>query len=348
MPMELTTVSDDEVVLFDGPVAHDYRGLTSGEEHRIEGLVVRTLRAPGGARLATVATVNDVHFGETTCGVLDGVDLGPPLRVEPGEEPYPELMNRGAVIEIAAADPDVVVAKGDLTSTGSAREYAAFLDMYREAFGDRLIVTRGNHDNPGPEGAAGGVPASPAVQEVSLPGVTVAVLDTSRPGWIGGHVSTEQAAWLDELAVRADRPVLVFGHHPAGGPDIERLWPGPPYANALGPNSTGRMVDVVNRRPAIVGYFAGHTHRNKVRYRTDTGRFPWVEVACVKDFPGTWAEYRVFEGGILQVHRRVHAVRAAAEWSERCRALFGGWYPSYAFGELEDRCFEIALRERGP
>ena len=32
---------------------------------------------------------------------------------------------------------------------------------------------------------------------------------------------------------------------------------------------------------------------------------PFVEVACVKDYPGSWAEYRVFEGGVLQVHRRI-------------------------------------------
>jgi hypothetical protein len=183
---------------------------------------------------------------------------------------------------------------------------------------------------------------------VALPGVVLAVLDTSRPGWVGGHVSTEQAAWLDELATRVDRPVLVFGHHPCGGPDIERLLPGPPGANSLGPNSTARLSAVVNRRPAILGYFAGHTHRNKVRLRSETGPFPWVEVACVKDFPGTWAEYRVFEGGILQVHRRVHLAPAAVAWSERCRSLFGGWYPAYAFGELQDRCFEIPLRERRP
>jgi hypothetical protein len=345
--LELTTVADDEVVVFDGPTAHHYRGLKPGSEQRVGDLLVQTLPRPGGERLATVATVNDVHFGETTCGLLDGMDLGPPLRSEPGEPPYPEVMNRAASGEIAAAGPDAVVAKGDLTSTGSVAEYASFMAVYGAAFGDRLVVTRGNHDNPGARPAGDRVPAPPAVQEVALAGVCLAVLDTSRPGWVGGHVSVEQADWLDELAARSDRPVLVFGHHPGGGADIDSLFPAPVGTNSLGPNSTARLAEVVNRRPAIVGYFAGHTHRNKVRHLPATGAFPWVEVACVKDFPGTWAEYRVFEGGILQVHRRIHSVPGAVEWSERCRSLFGGWYPAYAFGELEDRCFEIALRERG-
>ena len=37
---------------------------------------------------------------------------------------------------------------------------------------------------------------------------------------------------------------------------------------------------------------------------------PFVEVACVKDYPGAWAEYRVYEGGYTQVVRRVAAPAA--------------------------------------
>ena len=73
---------------------------------------------------------------------------------------------------------------------------------------------------------------------------------------------------------------------------------------------------------------------------------PSIEVGCVKDFPGTWAEYRVFEGGILQVVHRISAPDAL-RWSERCRYLysdFGIDYQSYAMGELGHRCFEIGLR----
>jgi 3',5'-cyclic-AMP phosphodiesterase len=91
-----------------------------------------------------------------------------------------------------------------------------------------------------------------------------------------------------------------------------------------------------------VGYFAGHTHRNRVRRFAETGDVPWVEVACVKDFPGTWAEYRVFEGGILQINHRISTAEALA-WSERCRAMVHGYYPTYAFGQVSDRCFPITF-----
>jgi hypothetical protein len=68
-----------------------------------------------------------------------------------------------------------------------------------------------------------------------------------------------------------------------------------------------------------------------------------VEVACVKDYPGSWAEYRVFEGGVLQVHRRI-STPEALDWTERTRVMFGGLYPDYAFGSLADRCFAITPR----
>ena len=73
---------------------------------------------------------------------------------------------------------------------------------------------------------------------------------------------------------------------------------------------------------------------------------PCIEVGCVKDFPGTWAEYRVFEGGVLQVVHRISSPEAL-EWSERCRVLysdFGLDYTAYALATLADRCFAIALR----
>ena len=348
MPPELATVADDEAVVFDGLVASHYQGLQPGREQLAGPLTVRTLPRPPGQRLATVATVNDVHFGETSCGLLVGVDLGPVLSCEPGGDPYPQVMNTAAAAEIAALVPDAVVAKGDLTCAGTADEYRQFLAVYSGAFGDRLVVTRGNHDNPA---VGAGVPAPPAVQSVSLDGVTLAVLDTSRPGWVGGDVDADQAEWLDELAAGADRPIMVFGHHPLVVDDdqlTQLFGPDALAGSGLIASGASRLAAVVARRPAIVGYFAGHTHRNKLRHLAATGTVPWVEVACSKDFPGSWSEYRVFEGGILQIHRRIHASPAALEWSERCRSLFGGFYPMYALGDIGDRCFEIPLREPPP
>jgi hypothetical protein len=76
---------------------------------------------------------------------------------------------------------------------------------------------------------------------------------------------------------------------------------------------------------------------------------PSIEIGCVKDFPGSWAEYRVYEGGIMQVVHRISG-KDALRWSERCRGLysdFGVDYATYAMGPLEHRCFTIPRRGAG-
>lgn len=334
--MDVTTVADDEVVLHDGAVVHEFPGLAPGTTYELLGQRVRTLDRPGGELLCRFATVNDVHFGEVACGIIEGLDAGPVLEAAPGDPPYPEVMNRAAVVDIAAIHPAVVIAKGDLTSEGTAAEYAAFLDCYATAFGDRLVHVRGNHD------AYRGQSYATGPQVVDLPGVRCAVLDTAWPGHPGGTLDGEQLEWLDAVAAGSDRPVLVFGHHHCWSPDE-----GARDAEYFGiqPEPSEQLVEVVARRPAIFGYFAGHTHRNRVRRFAATGPVPFVEVACVKDFPGTWAEYRVFEGGVLQVHRRISGPDALA-WSEACRGIYGKVidYGAYALGRLEDRCMVITGR----
>jgi predicted phosphodiesterase len=336
--LELTTVADDEAVFHRGDEVLRHEGLEPDTEYTFHGMAFRTLPRPPGARLATFATVNDVHFGEVECGLIEGMDLGPVLRAEPGDEPYPETMNRGAVAEIQALDPDAVLAKGDLTTHGTVDEFEAFLACYQAAFGDRLHYVRGNHD-----AAKGEDFASDAPLRVDLPGVTLALLDTAIPGAATGQVSAPQLAWLDDLAAAADRPVLVFGHHHPWMPGSNTREAG--YFG-IHPDDSERLVDVVARQPAVSGYFAGHTHRNRVRRFAATGDVPWVEVACVKDFPGAWAEYRVYEGGVLQVHRRISSPEAL-RWSNATRAMFAGMYPHYAFGALADRCFPVWPRSTG-
>jgi 3',5'-cyclic AMP phosphodiesterase CpdA len=330
---ELTTIADDEAVIHHGASVRRYDGLAPDTDHEIDGFAFRTLPRLG-ERLATVATVNDVHFGETECGVIDGLEMGPVFSVAPGEEPYPEVMNRGAIAEMAAIDPDVVIVKGDLTCNGTLEEYNAFLAAYEPAFGERLVHVRGNHD-----GYHGETYAATPTQRVDLPGVTLAVLDTTNPLHTPGRVTTEQLEWLDDLAASADRPVLVFGHHHPWSPDSSQR-----SANYFGilPDDAERLVAVVTRHPGILGYFAGHTHRNRARRFSATGDRPWVEVACVKDYPGTWAEYRVFDGGVLQIHRRISTPEALA-WTEQTRHMYADTYAGYALGALSDRCFAMPV-----
>lgn len=333
--VEVTTVANDEVTLHMGAQVRQFLDLSPSTTYNLDGHLVTTLPAPGEL-LCRFATVNDVHFGEVEAGRIDGLE-SPTYRVEPGAEPYPEMMNRYAVEEIAAIDPAAVLIKGDLTSTGSPIEYARCLEVYARAFGPRLAWTNGNHENF--QGPFYGV--DPTL--IDLPGVRILLIDTSDMGRAGGSVSQDTLDWIDDNAQSCDTPVLLFGHHHLCMPGQEGAEPSDFFG--IDPASSTRLAELVSNRPEISGYFCGHTHRNNRQLHPVTGGFPWAEVASVKDFPGTWAEYRVFEGGILQIHRRISAPEAL-EWSNRCRGLYAGIidYTEYALGQLTDRCFPIWSR----
>jgi predicted phosphodiesterase len=351
--VEITTVADDLLVVHDGHEVLRFDGLRPDSDLDQLGLGhlatthagadVRTLARPGGELLCRFATVNDVHFGEVEAGRVGDLPDGPIQRAEPGEPPYPETMNRAAVTEIRAIEPAAVLVKGDLTCNGEPAEFAAFEACYRTAFGERLHVVRGNHD------AYRGQHVHAGDRWVELPGVCIALLDTVIPMQTTGTVRADQLEWLDDMAgTDDDRPVLVMGHHqqwiPGGtdgaGQDEHRS----EGYFGLHPDASDALAELVARRRRVVAYTAGHTHRHRVRHMS--GGVPTIEVGCVKDFPGTWAEYRVYEGGIQQVVHRI-SDPAALAWSERCRGLyrdFGIDYQSYALGRLEDRCLNIPPR----
>jgi predicted phosphodiesterase len=292
----------------------------------------RTLPRPPGRLVATIATANDVHFGETECGHLGPPheDIGPIFMAAPGDPPYPEVMNGAVIEEMRALDPDVVVVKGDLTERGTEEQFAAFLAAYG-VFGDRLAFVRGNHEAmQDPTLAVEDAPYS-----VEVGGLTLAVLDTVVPGRVGGHLPADELQWLDDLAAETVGPVLVFGHHD--------LWPidalvRPDDYFGLTPDSSEALVALVARHENIAGYSAGHTHANRV-YRFGSARHvPFGEVGCAKDYPGAWAEYRVYEGGYTQEVHRVTAP-AAFDWAEQTRAMYLGLYGELARGHLSARCF---------
>lgn len=334
---DLTTLAPDEVVLHDGRRAFTYPGLRPDSDYRFRGLAVHTPARPAGELLARFATVTDTHYGEVACGDTDEFTLGPMCRAEPGHPPYPRMMSRAAIAEIAAVAPDVVVAKGDLTDNGTAQEYAQFVADYGTAFGDRLHVMRGNHDGYGDARVVARTP----VQVVELPGVRLVLLDSVVDGADTGALTAAQLDELDELAAADGAPIVVLTHHHVWDPDSGLA---PDKAWGIEPASSTRLVDLFAHRPALRAAFSGHTHRNRARRLRRAGQKPWIETAAVKEFPGTWNEYRVYEGGIVQVHRRI-STSDALDWTETTRRMFGGEFFHYAFGGLADRCLTIPLRD---
>ena len=336
----IVTSIDDQTVETSGKYhSVQFTGLDADTEYalRVDGVdtsellpaTIRTLPRPTGRLLATIATVNDVHFGEKECGHLGTPEeLGPVFTSEPGEPPYWDVMNRGAIDEMAALAPDAIIVKGDLTNLGSEDEYQLFLDAY-ERLGARVRHVRGNHDAMLTEQIA------PGDFSVELDGVTLAVLDTVRPGTDRGRLTSEQLEWLDGIAGASTARVMVFGHHHPWDPNSRER--NDTYFG-INPDDSEALCAVISRHESIGGYFAGHTHRNRVRHFAQARNVPIVEVACVKDYPGAWAEYRIYEGGYTQVARRI-ATPDALAWTEKTRAMFAGLYRDYALGRLADRCF---------
>ena len=266
-----------------------------------------------------------MHFGEVEAAGSTTILAGRSSASAPGEPPYPETMNRGAVGEMAAADLAAVIVKGDLTNDGTADEFAAFESCYRDAFGDRLHVVRGNHD------AYKGQDVYAGDEWIDLPGVSIALLDTVRARThVGWHHAPSSSSGSTTMSAAADRPVVVMGHH-------QQWISGKRHSEYFGldPDSSDGLAEVAARRPRIIAYTAGHTHRHRVRLMSCG--VPSIEVGCVKDFPGTWAEYRVYEGGITQVVHRMSSPEALG-WSERCRHLYGG---------LRDRLRDVRAGQLG-
>ena len=353
--VDVTTVTDTTATIHvtgpDGSV-HVHRiddlpeGTTTTVDVAVDGSVrsvtITTLHRPHGELLCRVATVNDVHFGELAAGQIDDLTEGPIRRPEPGAEPYPETMNRAAVAEMRAIDPAAVIVKGDLSLDGTDDEWAAFEACYRPPFGDRLHVVRGNHDAYRHQTAYAGN------QRIDLEGVTVALLDTAIPGATTGTIDADTGAWLDDVAATARQPVVAMGHHQQWIPSVSDPETGTSRSDdyfGLHPDASDLLDEICSRRSDLLAYSAGHTHRHRRRTMLRSGATS-IEVGCTKDFPGTWAEYRVYEGGIMQVVHRI-SDPAALRWSESCRHLysdFGIDYGTYALGSLADRCFVVPPR----
>lgn len=345
--LEVTTVEDDAVTFH--PVNRSraprksvrVEGLKPGKRYRLQGRWFRTLSRPDGELLTKFAAVNDLHFGEQECGLIEGFSLGAPVRSE--GQSYPDLMNRSAVCEILDLKPSAVIAKGDLTDSGKRTELEKF-EMVYGVFGANLHRIPGNHDfSKRSELTLDDFSELPRAVELS--GATIALLDTTIPGAAGGRLGRTQLAWLEKLATESAQPIIVFGHHPPARRTWLRFFPN----FRLDRRDTKALIDVVRRNNKIVAYIAGHTHRNRVQHRSPTGAFPWIEVGSVKEWPGNWAEYRIYEGGVQQIVHRISAP-AALEWSDRTRKQMyprlHGLYATVAAGLLGDRCTVIPFRHQ--
>jgi hypothetical protein len=316
----------------------------------------QTLPETDARQVASFATLNDLHFGEPRFGGTMGEDHefgdeapGFPLARETDTDiPYWQFMNEDAVEGINALGVDAVFIKGDIADRGRPEQFA----IARRTFARFKVPHHaflGNHDhyalNEGHEIDGYGLLGQPrAPRTVDLGGWRLLLLDTVEPGKHHGVFPEDRLRWLAEnlAETREDSiPTLVLTHHQPVPPEHADSYP-----NSIGmiPEHSLRVFDLLGQHPQVKGVLIGHTHRNRVRRYPGSGEIPFVEVNCVKDYPGGFAHYRLYDDG----HFRQEVIRTSTEralaHSTRCRDCFRGFYRHFALGSLEERCYVAGAR----
>jgi 3',5'-cyclic-AMP phosphodiesterase len=353
----------------EGPAGTRYlrvAGLTPDLEHRVEIEAdgapgaeptryfpgrARTLPAPRGKCVARFATLNDLHFGEERFGGTlqsDG-DYGEPgpgypvARETDGDVPYWQLMNEDAVADINRLRVDAAFIKGDIADRGAREQFAVAARTFA-GFEMPWHAFLGNHDHyarlVGDEVDGYTILGQPpAPRALELGGWKLLLLDTVEPGEHHGVFPDARLEWLaDQLAETRERaqPTLLLTHHQPVPPEHRHSYP-----NSIGivPEHSLRMFDLLGKNPQVQGVLIGHTHRNRVRRYAASGAIPFVEVHCVKDYPGGFALYELYDDGTFrQEVRRTSSARALAH-STRCRDFFNGGYRDFALGTLAERAW---------
>ncbi|MEE8581341.1 MAG: metallophosphoesterase [Myxococcota bacterium] len=344
-------------------------GLESSTEYRVEiraaGAVppaedryfphrVTTLPAPESSPVGSFATLNDLHFGEARVGgtINQNFEYGeekpgfPLIRAEDTETPYWRFMDEDAVAEINALEPDLAIIKGDIADRGEAHQFEAAAEVFA-CFQMPHHAILGNHDYYARlEGRdidgydLLGQPRAP--RTLDLGGWRLVLLETALPGEHHGEFDLERRDWLAQTLAEIrelDMPSLLFMHHQPVPPEHAHRYP-----NSIGidPEHSLAIFDLIGSYPQIRGVLIGHTHRNRVRRYAASGSVPYVEVNCVKDYPGGFAHYRLFEDGSFRQEVRRTASERALAHSTRCRSLFKGAYRDFALGSLAARSFLVS------
>jgi 3',5'-cyclic-AMP phosphodiesterase len=155
--------------------------------------------------------------------------------------------------------PAMVVATGDLVDGASEAAYA-HLDRLLTPLDLPFVAIPGNHDDrdlvrrmfPRQQYAQ---PSGAANLHVALEALDLFLLDSSVPGQPHGHLDRATLSWLDvSLALAADRPALVFLHHPPFATGITHM-------DRQNLENTRDLARVVASHPRVRLIAAGHVHR---------------------------------------------------------------------------------------
>ncbi|MEM7341100.1 MAG: metallophosphoesterase [Actinomycetota bacterium] len=321
-----------------GPGGVELDGLDSDHAYRIDvrwhggrtQLEAHTLARPPGELVARVATVSDLHLGATRWGLTHT------MRDRSDHEvPFPMRCARAAVSDARAWGADLLLVKGDAAHHQTPDDFRQVGELLDGVPDLPVMLVPGNHDVDAPGAlpmparvGSRGVRYIRDADHTDLDGVRVIAADTSLPGRGSGSLVRVGPAVLD-LAADAPGPCLIGLHHHLEPYRVPLNYP----LGVGAPGSTRFVAALAAANPASV-VTSGHTHRNRCRRY---GPVLTTEVASTRDWPGVWAAYSVFEGGVTQVVRR--ALRAdAVTWHEYSRRALAGIWEWWSSGPISQRC----------
>ena len=212
-----------------------------------------------------IAQITDCHITAPWERMADRVDPSPSL---------------AAVIDSINAFeplPDLVVGTGDLVNDGRPAEYDQLQALLAELQAP-FVPLPGNHDDR--TELRRRFPQIPSgdrhdpidhVIDLETDGVELRLvcLDTTIPGRNDGRLTDEQCQWLDDrLSEGADRPTMIFQHHPPFASGIVSM----DRANGLSGVDAEAAVIARHRQVELVS--CGHYHRSITR------RFAGTVAAC--------------------------------------------------------------------
>jgi len=256
------------------------------------------------------------------------------MREDDDVEPYPARCLRAALAEAKLWGAQRVIGKGDLTDEGTEEEFEWFAAILKAADipADLLL---GNHDVTLPEvdGAAilrrRGLSVATETTAVDVPGLRIILLPSTKGAHDAQWKESDRAQAL-VLAAESDRPVFVATHHYAQRWNRANTMP-----VGVKRSESKPFLDELDRVAPGSVLAAGHTHRHHRRHHRS---LLLTEIGSTKDYPGVWAGYVVYEGGITQTVRRVEDP-ACRVWTDRTGNAIGGIWRLWSPGIRSHRCW---------
>lgn len=194
-----------------------------------------------------IAQISDLH-------------IKPPGELAYGRVDTAKALERNiAALNAFEPAPDFVVISGDLADTPKAEEYD-HLKRLLSPLKLPFAAIPGNHD--GRELLRDAFPNEPYAfpsgalnQEVRVGEIDLVLLDSSVPGKPYGELEVPTLQWLDEtLGSSADRPALLFLHHP---PFLTGIW----HMDRQNLHNAADLAPIVRRHPRVQIVACGHVHR---------------------------------------------------------------------------------------